>query len=166
MWHGCAMNERRTPAADPSAAPFTADASSADPGLHLLVDGVACHPVVPDGGHADTQHHHVFVVRGAAGDVRIASRSVVPAEFDAAATDRRRLGVALRAIILCGDGLDILVHSDDAALSDGFHEAEAGHRWTDGAGVLPRALLAPLGRDFSVELVLAGPRLRYAVPPG
>jgi hypothetical protein len=46
--------------------------------------------------------------------------------------DRRRLGAALKAIVLRGAGLCTEIGHGHASLRDGFHDDEGGHRWTDG----------------------------------
>jgi hypothetical protein len=51
------------------------------------------------------------------------------------------------------------------ALCDGFHGAEGGHRWTNGLGRLPDAMLSALaGASFTLELHLAPSILAYRLP--
>jgi hypothetical protein len=88
-----------------------------------------------------------------AGQVRLLSRSLVPAATDATATERRRLGVAIADLSLDGDALP----ADDARFLSGWHAPEPGpadRRWTDG-----NATLATGGARL-LEFALAG-TLRY-----
>lgn len=134
-----------------------------DPDLCLLSCGRRVRAV------AQAQGCHRFVLTDHSGDIRILSRSVVPAHgangVDDGANDIRRLGVPVRAIFLQGDQVDVFLHACDRALETGFHDAETGHRWTDGAGVLADALLRPLGRSLTVDLFLASVTLSYEREP-
>jgi hypothetical protein len=62
--------------------------------------------------------------------VVLRSRSFVPAHSLADSDDHRRLGVAVRGLRV--DGADVPL--DDPRLDAGWHHAEEGWRWTDGAG--------------------------------
>jgi hypothetical protein len=108
----------------------------------LLVDGT---PIRAQ-GCVDTVWR--FVVPPSARDIRLVSRSAVPAEIFAHHADGRRLGVAVAAIM--ADGVAVPLEACDG----GWHAREAGLRWTDGNAVLPVA-----GARV-VELDLA-PLLRY-----
>ena len=59
---------------------------------------------------------------------RLQSLSAVPARMKVLDDDRRRLGLAVARIAI--DGHDVAL--DDERLGEGWHPAEAGHRWTDG----------------------------------
>jgi hypothetical protein len=76
--------------------------------------------------------------------------------------------VRLRKIVLKSDALTIEVQHDNPALAAGFHRAEAKHRWTDGAAVVPEQFLACLAGvgPVTVEVHLAGLGMRYAVRSG
>jgi hypothetical protein len=128
---------------------------SGDPDLHLVVDG----DVVPAHSVIDRVHH--FAVPAAARDVRIASRSVVPRETEAASLDPRRLGVPLERILLTAPGVQIEVGPDCPALCDGFHEGEGSHRWTNGMGVLPRKFFACLIGEIAIEVQIGTVDLHY-----
>jgi hypothetical protein len=52
----------------------------------------------------------------------------VPAHVIAGSDDHRPLGVGVTRLALDGRELDL------ATLGEGWHAAEAGHRWTGGAG--------------------------------
>jgi hypothetical protein len=128
-----------------------------DPDVHLLVDGEILRP----------QHvvgwSYRFAVPAGAGTVRVASRSAVPAEVSARSRDRRRLGIAVRNLVLSAPDIAITVSHHHAALSEGFWKAEAAHRWTDGCARLPDELLRHFADGFTLEVHL-GPRLRYRLP--
>jgi collagen type I/II/III/V/XI/XXIV/XXVII alpha len=131
--------------------------TSADADLHLLVDGVTIYPSVING------QSFSFDIAQSASDVRIVSRSAVPAEIDPASADRRRLGVAMGGLTLRGNGLSIDVLAGEKLLAEGFYPADAGHRWTNGAAPIPAALLALMDGAFSVTVQLVGTGMRYSV---
>jgi Hint domain len=86
-----------------------------------------------------------------AASLHLLSRSAVPAELDPHSEDRRRLGVPLAALTLDGARAALT----DARLGDGWHGAEPGLRWTDGAASIDvRGVRV-------VELRLAALRPRY-----
>jgi len=84
----------------------------------------------------------------------------VPAHVGANSSDQRRLGVAIRAIILVADGRRVAVALDDPA-HEGFYEMEAAQRWTNGAARL--ALPAFSGRA-TLEIHTNGQAARWAAP--
>ncbi len=131
--------------------------TSADAELHLLVDGVSLYPTAING------QSFCFDIAQSARDVRMVSRSAVPAEIDPASADRRRLGVAMAGLTLSGNGLSIDVLAGEKLLSDGFYPADGGHRWTNGAAQVPAALLALMDGAFSVTVQLIGTGMEYPV---
>ena len=52
-----------------------------------------------------------------------------------------------------------------AALTEGFHEDEQTHRWTDGLARIPDTLLRPFAGEVTLELRLFPSELRYRVAP-
>ncbi|MBW4034043.1 MAG: cellulase family glycosylhydrolase [Proteobacteria bacterium] len=87
-------------------------------------------------------------VRYCAAGAVICSRSAVPGELTPDPRDRRRLGVKIAGIAVGGVAIAI----DQPSLTDGWHAMEADGRWTDGAAVIPAALLE--GRcDVKVTIV-------------
>ena len=126
-----------------------------EPALHLVVDGLA----LPSGSVAGRVHE--FVVPAGARTVRLASRSAVPAETEAAGGDVRRLGVAIERIVLSGAGLTLNVPHSHISLCDGFHAAESAHRWTNGGARLPQSLLRLFPAGFSLRVQLAETALAY-----
>jgi Hint domain len=135
-----------------------------DPDLHLLVDGGRVDAVshAASGARASgAGAFHVFGLTGAPAGARIASRAAVPQELGLA-RDSRRLGVALRRIVIRRGSRSRAIEADDALLVHGFHAFEAadGLRWTDGDAHLPGALFA--GFDGPLEVVLlCGGAARY-----
>jgi hypothetical protein len=126
-----------------------------DPGLHLVVDGVAVEPLAIEGAV------YRFALGQAPAAIHLASRSTVPAETDAAARDSRRLGVCLRQITLrdADQTLDLLPHIPQ--LRDGFHEAEGAHRWTAGLAQLPASVLDLFTGPLEIEIAIWPSQLRY-----
>lgn len=134
---------------------------SRDPDLHLLVDGEIVRADAIDGGV------HGFKVPAGAREIRIASRSVVPAETEIRSPDRRRVGVPVRRISLGGAGRRIAVGPGCDLLCTGFHADEGSHRWTDGDALLPPELLAAVPGDLTlveVETVTTGLHYPVEVP--
>jgi hypothetical protein len=118
--------------------------------LHLLVDGARVDAIQRAGGV------FVFHLSDRPAAVRIVSRSVVPQELGLA-RDPRRLGVALRQVVVRQGTRFRVVAARDDRLADGFHEYEPDHDlvWTDGDAGLPDALLAWLSGRGEVVLTIA-----------
>ncbi|HVZ07033.1 Hint domain-containing protein [Rhodopila sp.] len=136
---------------------------TADPDLHLVVDGDRID------AHFRNQGAFVFRVPAPVGNIRIVSRSAVPAELGVA-RDPRLLGVALRGIVLRHGSRIRHIRLADPRLTQGFHDYEDTDRirWTDGDAVLPPACLNELPEADEVVLTLGG-STRYvdagALPP-
>ena len=133
-----------------------------DPDVHLSVDGVRVVPsVVRDQVYG-------FEITAGSAAVRIASRSAVQSELGLN-HDHRRLGVAVRRIVLRQHGLKLEVEADALPLQEGFHlyEADGGFRWTDGAALLPASVLGTFvpGHPLGIE-VHVGCTARYRAPAG
>jgi hypothetical protein len=126
-----------------------------DPDLHLVVDSV---PVLAD--RVDNTVH-VFRLQSPAREVRIVSRSSVPAELDVAFIDIRRLGVNVSRVILSSDDVNIVVGCRDTSLVDGFHASEESHRWTDGDARIPAKFLACFDKDVTIEVHVLDYGLSY-----
>jgi hypothetical protein len=93
--------------------------------LHVRVGGRIIAPEVRGAWHR-------FHLPAGTAALRLMSRSAVPAEIEAEAVDHRRLGVAVRQLMLDGR----LVRQTSLRLQAGWHDAEPGWRWTDGDAVL------------------------------
>ena len=116
-------------------------ATTSEPDLHLLVDGVRLAPAEVVG------RSYRFCLPAGCRDVRLGSRVWVPGQVLAGSTDARVLGVCVRELRLDGG----LVALDGAALAEGWQPAEdgadGGWRWTAGAGLLPAGV-----REVVVQL--------------
>ena len=121
-----------------------------DPDLHLLVDGARLDPTTQAG------EFHMFSLRHAPGEVRIASRAAAPQELGLA-RDPRCLGVAVRRIVVRRNTRSRTIQADDPRLTEGFHafEVNQGFRWTDGNALLPPAMFAGLAGPMEVVLQIA-----------
>ncbi|MGC9271986.1 Hint domain-containing protein [Acidiphilium sp.] len=87
----------------------------------------------------------------------IESRSGIPGEITADPRDRRRLGVKIAALLAGRRMIDL----DDPSLVEGWHDAEADGRWTDGAAVVPAALM----KGTVLEIRLAASAVYHAAEP-
>jgi len=125
-----------------------------DAALHLAVDGI---PVRAQ-GMAGTAR--VFAVHAGARDIRIMSRSAVPAQLGLT-RDIRRLGVHVTRIRLEAPGVLVDVATGHAAFAQGWHGVEGSSRWTDGAARLPAILHQWIGAPFTMALHLSRTDLRY-----
>ena len=130
-------------------------------GLHLLVDGARIEADV-DGLKAR------FVVPATAKDVWLVSEVGVPAHLGLTVHgDDRRLGACVGKLSV-DDGLgprrEIAI--DDVRLGEGFHKAEADHRWTDGRARLPATLWDGCRGAFFLRVDLAAVAEPRWVAPG
>jgi hypothetical protein len=105
---------------------------------------------------------HRFELPAGTRELRILSRSGVPAEVDPGAADRRLLGARIGAVFVDGE----FVTLQSAALVSGFHELEGSGgenwRWTDGAALV--RLPAPLARPATLELLVRDTMRHWDVP--
>jgi hypothetical protein len=117
------------------------------PDLHLLVDGRSVDGRLMRAGVYSFRLHQPPT------GVRIVSRANAPDELGFA-RDPRRLGVALRQILLWRGAHLSMIAVDDQRLSDGFHAFEADHafRWTNGDALLPAELFAGVRSACELEL--------------
>jgi hypothetical protein len=127
---------------------------TSDPGIHLIVDG---RPVWPRAIGGDVAR---FDVAAGAGSIRIASRSVVPAELGMT-KDVRRLGVHVHRLVFRAPGVLVEIGASAAGLARGWHRPEGAARWTDGAAVVPPGLFRWIGQDFELALHVPPTTLRY-----
>jgi autotransporter passenger strand-loop-strand repeat protein len=116
-----------------------------DAGLHIVANGRVVRPAV-------TGRRHRFGLAGRAHEVRLVSRSAVPAAMHADSDDHRRLGVAVSRIVLDGRTVPVA----DARLGAGWHAVEpdgagGGWRWTDGDAAFDMAG----ARRLEVEVTMA-----------
>jgi hypothetical protein len=114
---------------------------TAEPNLRLEVDGVEIAPEEIEGRYR-------FQIPEGATDIRLVSRSGVPAHMTADGTDYRTLGVAIARIV--ADGQEVPL-TDKRRLRSGWYEPEPHWCWTDG-----NASLAIAGaRVLEVNIAMA-----------
>ena len=99
---------------------------TSEPDLRLGVDGVEMAPEPVEGRYR-------FQVPEGANEIRILSRSGVPAHMTADGTDYRTLGVAIARVLV--DGAEVPL-TDKRRLRSGWYEPEPGWCWTDGNALL------------------------------
>jgi len=131
-------------------------AATADPGIHLLVDGRVV-PPLSGSGRAVT-----FLMREGARSIRLRSRAAVPEETRPWIDDPRRLGIAVRRFVLRDRSGDTVLDADHPALMQGWHAAEhtpdaAPWRWTDGDADLPIEAVGPCLVEIDLCGVMAYP---------
>lgn len=122
-------------------------ALTADPDLHLLADGERV--------DAESVEQQVwrFRLQGRVTDLRIVSRSAIPSMIGLD-QDQRRLGIAVRRIVLRNGRRRVGVNWDAACLAEGFHAPEPAerHRWTNGRAAVPPQLVAALRAGATIDL--------------
>jgi hypothetical protein len=134
-----------------------------DPNVMIVADGRTLGPSSVD------NHFYRFTVPVGTASLAISSRFSSGGEIQGDRNDLRRLGVALRDILIDhGHGKQRRISMADPTLTDGFSyvegEPDAPYRWTDGYAVLPDMFLEGLDTDFTVTLdVVAG--VVYAAGP-
>ncbi len=108
---------------------------SVDPDLRLLVNGAVVRP------QAYANGRYCFAVPPGASELRLLSRSFLPADMHPYADDWRRLGVAVAGFLWRAGSETREIAVDRQALSRGWHVAEhagtAVWRWTDGDAAIP-----------------------------
>jgi hypothetical protein len=100
----------------------------------------------------------LFVLPAGVAQVQLLSGTGVPAEISADPGDRRVLGVAVAGLALIAGGERHNIRLDDTA-HEGFHEMEAGHRWTKGAA---RIALPPYSGRAVLEVAIHGQAARWS----
>ena len=96
----------------------------ADPALHVMADGRRIEA-------ARTGATYMFDLPEGARDIRLMSRTMVPAHMLGDSGDTRNLGVAVLEMTIDG--------AECAGTGLGWHAREDGLQWTDGAAMLPAA---------------------------
>jgi GT2 family glycosyltransferase/glycosyltransferase involved in cell wall biosynthesis len=103
-----------------------------------------------------------FALPASGVDVRIVSRTFIPATVFGDSDDLRPLGVCITAMTLLNGEKAREIAIDDPALVEGFYPAEhheaASWRWTNGDARLPASLLAGItpGSELEVRLLWRG----------
>jgi hypothetical protein len=134
--------------------------TTADPDLHLVVDGtVMTAQSVADG-------RHTFRLEAAADEVWLASHCGVPAELEPLSGDRRSLGVCVQQLVLRDDHLRVEIAHSHPALCEGFHEdEESARRWTTGMGRVPERFLRAFAGGVTIEVHCLPAMPRYPLHP-
>ena len=101
---------------------------------------------------ASTDNPELHILILANGDAVIRSRAAIPALRSTDPRDRRRLGVKVASLTIDDQPISLT----DPALTQGWHDAEADGRWTNGRAIIP----ASLHRGGVIALTLAA-RLSY-----
>ena len=134
--------------------------TTADPDLHLVVDGTIVTAQSVGNGR------HTFRLDAAADEVWLASRCGVPAELMLLSSDRRCLGVCVQQLVLRDDHLRVEISHSHPSLREGFHEDEQSvQRWTTGMGRVPERFLRAFVGGFIIEVHCLPPMPRYPLHP-
>jgi len=97
-----------------------------DPGLYLMVDGRRVEAQSLSDGRV-----RLAIPKGAR-EIKLASRHAIAREMLAEFADTRRLGACVARLQVTTPAGTRELPLDDAALAEGWHEAEEAWRWTDG----------------------------------
>jgi hypothetical protein len=129
---------------------------TADPDVHILVDGQRI--------DAATRHDDVllFQLPAERGDIRLVSRSAAPQELGLT-RDPRCLGVAVSLLVAMQNRRIAAIEAADDRLTDGFHNYEPDNcfRWTDGLAVIPASLFASFTGPVKLLVTIASTAQRY-----
>ena len=139
--------------------PATTDATTDDPDLHLVIDSMRLDPASRDAGLYTFHFAHP-----PAATLRLCSRSAVPSLLGLNRHEHRRLGVAIRQIILSTPGVMTALAYDAPLFTEGgCHPPESNHIWTDGDLALPKALFAHLNGAFTLLIHTSNQTMRYSI---
>jgi hypothetical protein len=129
-----------------------------EPDLHLLVDGRRLDAVTKASGAS------VFALQMPPRSLCLRSRAAAPAELGVA-RDPRRLGVALRRIVIRQGTRFRVMEADDPSFVCGFHafEPDEGFRWTNGDATVPMELFTQFAGPLELVLYVAQ-SARYPLP--
>jgi Hint domain len=123
---------------------------TADPDLHLVVDGKRVNAL------SRCRDVLTFRLTRRPQSVQIMSHAAAPDQLGVA-RDRRELGVALRRVMVTQGRKLRLVEAADELLADGFHpfEQDDAIRWTKGYAELPVELFDDFDGSIQIELTVA-----------
>ena len=136
--------------------------TTCDPDLHLVIDGERLDPGAPEDGV-----YRFAVGQPPAASLLLRSRRGVPSLLGLGRSDHRRLGVAIRQVVL--DHCDIptrFAYDAPQLRHGGCHRPEAGYCWTDGELELPARFFTLLTGPFTL-VVHTQPHhdMRYPLKP-
>ena len=109
--------------------------------LHVIADGRRIEPIELGA------RRFGFAFPADCRDIRLMSRTFIPAHTCAGSADPRSLGICVRRLQIDGDDVAL---DDEARFRVGWHEMETGQRWTRGSAPLPaktRLVLIDLAGD-------------------
>jgi Hint domain len=134
-------------------------ATTDDPDLHLGVDGARLDPAsLADGVYT------FFLAAPPVGPLRLCSRSAVPSLIGLNRHEHRRLGVAIRQIILQLPAMMTCLDHDALPLREGgCHLPEDGYSWTDGELVLPAEMFSHLWGPSTLLVHTRKQAMRYPI---
>ena len=127
-----------------------------DPDLHLVIDGQRWDPAArADGIYA-------FVLdRPPTDRLLVSSRSCVPSLMGTGQSDHRKLGVAIKQVVLHGPGVLTCLDHDALFALGRCYAPESGYCWTDGALELPPKIFAHMRGAFTLVVQTRRHRMRY-----
>ncbi len=139
-----------------------AGAVTADPDLHLVIDGERLESESSAGGV-----HRFVVPRRPVARLLLRSRVGVPSLLGQGRSNHRPLGVAITQLILEQAGIATYLDYDQPQLREaGCYRHEDGFAWTDGDLQLPARFLPPLARPFTLVVrTEPHPDMRYPLAP-
>ena len=130
-----------------------------DPDLHLVVDGERLDPV-----SREDCVYTFALARPPAGTLLVRSRGAVPSLIGLNHHEHRRLGVAVRQIIVHRPGVMTSFDPDGPVFTEGgCHPAESGYSWTDGELHLPAPLFAHLKGALTLIIHTQQHGMRYPI---
>ena len=134
-----------------------ARATTDDPDVHLIADGRRLDPSAIEGCA-----YTFSLSPPSETGLHLCSRSGVPSLLGVTAHDHRRLGIAIRRIVISQPGTATAIEHDAPLLvAHGCHPPEAGYCWTDGELALPPHLFAHMKGAFTLIVQTERPGMRY-----
>ena len=135
-------------------------ALTADPDLHLLLDGERLDPIASSGGV-----YRFVVARPAGACLLLCSRASVPSLMGLSRSDHRPLGVAITQLVLEQRGIATYLDYDQPQFREaGCYKHEDGFCWTDGEFQVPPRFLPPLGCQITLTVhTHPNPDMRYPI---
>jgi T5SS/PEP-CTERM-associated repeat protein len=133
-------------------------ATTEDPDLHLAIGTTRIDAVSVSNGT------YTFTVERPTDAVYLRSRSAVPSLIGQSRHEHRRLGVALRQLIIQAKGTMLTFDHDAPLLREGgCHAPETEHCWTDGELKLPVSLFTHLPGPVTLVFQVKDQGMRYPV---
>ena len=132
-----------------------------DPDLYLLLDETRLDPFAAEAGR-----YYFRLDPPAPHRLRLRSRSGVPSLLGLNCRDHRRLGVAIKRIVMAHAGNATCFDYDAPQLGEGgCHPPEAAFCWTDGELELPPVCFAAVDLPFLIRVETEPHLMRYPIAP-